>query len=84
MKSINSAAKRRISQADWHLSRLLLDEDAFLARASVHDLTRAVLYFREQAARATSPQLRDFFLDRANQFAFRSAATMRIHSSARR
>lgn len=71
-------------RADWHLRRLLLDEDAFLARATVHDITNAVLYFREQASRAQTPQLRDFYLDRANQFAFRGAANMRIHSSSRR
>ncbi|TKW60471.1 MAG: hypothetical protein DI628_06095 [Blastochloris viridis] len=74
-------AKRR--PADWHLRRLLMNEEAFLARATVHDITCAVLYFREQASRAQTPQLRDFYLDRANQFAFHGAADMRIHSSGR-
>jgi len=74
-------AKRR--SADWHLRRLLMDEEAFLARATVHDITCAVLYFREQASRAQTPQLRDFYLDRANQFAFHGASDMRIHSSGR-
>ncbi len=74
-------ANRR--RADWHLRRLLLNEEAFLARATVHDITCAVLYFREQASRAQTPQLRDFYLDRANQFTFHGFANMRIHSSGR-
>ncbi len=78
-KRINT--KRR--PADWHLRRLLLDEEAFLERATVHDLTCAVLYFREQASRAQTPQLRDFYLDRANQFTFHGVSNMRIHSSGR-
>lgn len=71
------------TRANWHLRRLLLDEEAFLARATVHDISCAVLYFREQASRAQTPQLRDFYLDRANQFAFHGAADMRIHSASR-
>lgn len=75
--------RKQADGADWHLRRLLLDEEAFLERATVHDLTNAVLYFREQASQAQTPQLRDFYLDRANQFTFHGVSNMRIHSSSR-
>lgn len=51
---------------------MLKDEDAFIRRAGPRELTQAVLYFRAKASKATTPQLRDFYLDRAHQFSIRA------------
>ena len=52
--------------------QLLRDEEGFLRRASPRELTQAVLYFRTMASKAVTPQARDFYLDRANQFSIRA------------
>lgn len=57
---------------DLVVKRLLRNEDAFLKQAGPRELTQAVLYFRALASRATTPQARDFYLDRAHQFALRA------------
>ena len=50
-------------------------EEAGLAgRASVRELSRAAAYFRHRARMAETPQERDFYADRAYQFALRAAA----------
>lgn len=54
------------------IRNMLRDEDAFLRRAGPRELTQAVLYFRSMAAKANTPQARDFYLDRANQFSIRA------------
>ncbi len=51
---------------------MLRDEEGFLRRAGPRELTQAVLYFRTMAAKATTPQARDFYLDRAHQFSLRA------------
>ncbi|RYG62005.1 MAG: hypothetical protein EON60_01445 [Alphaproteobacteria bacterium] len=51
---------------------MLRDEEGFLRRAGPRELTQAVLYFRNRAAKATTPQMRDFYLDRAHQFSLRA------------
>lgn len=56
----------------WDL--LARDETGFLARATPRDLGQAAAYFRHRARLAETPQERDFFADRAYQFALRAAA----------
>lgn len=65
---------RQMGAADLIIRQLLRDEDAFLKRAGARELTQAVLYFRAMASNATTPQARDFYLDRANQFSIRAMA----------
>ncbi len=54
------------------IRQLLRDEEGFLRRAGAREFTQAVLYFRSMAAKATTPQARDFYADRANQFSLRA------------
>jgi hypothetical protein len=54
------------------IRNMLRNEEDFLKRAGPRELTQAVLYFREMAAKATTPQARDFYLDRAHQFSIRA------------
>lgn len=54
------------------MRRMLRDEEGFLRRASPRELTQAVLYFRSMASKAVTPQSRDFYMDRANQFSIRA------------
>lgn len=54
------------------IRNMLRDEEGFLRRAGPRELTQAVLYFRSMAAKATTPQMRDFYLDRAHQFSLRA------------
>lgn len=54
------------------IRNMLRDEEGFLRRAGPRELTQAVLYFRTKAAKATTPQMRDFYLDRAHQFSLRA------------
>ena len=72
-----NAQTRSKTSTNWAIEQLLKDEDTFLRRAGVRELTQAVLHFRTLASRATTPQLRDFYLDRANQFAFRTTTLLR-------
>lgn len=58
--------------SDMMIRRLLRDEEGFLRRASPRELTQAVLYFRSMASKAVTPQARDFYMDRANQFSIRA------------
>jgi hypothetical protein len=57
---------------DAMVRRMLRDEEGFLRRASARELTQAVLYFRAMASKAMTPQARDFYIDRANQFSIRA------------
>lgn len=78
MKTIFSGGKTTQGQvrsggwSDSVIRNMLRDEDAFMRRAGPRELTQAVLYFRAQASKATTPQLRDFYLDRAHQFSIRA------------
>ncbi len=49
------------------------DDMGFMDRASVRELSRAAAYFRHRARMAETPQERDFYADRAYQFALRAA-----------
>lgn len=60
------------SKQDMSIRQLLRDEEGFLRRAGAREFTQAVLYFRSMASKATTPQARDFYMDRANQFSLRA------------
>ena len=63
---------RSSNASDAVIRNMLKDEEAFMRRAGPRELTQAVLYFRAQASKSTTPQLRDFYLDRAHQFSIRA------------
>lgn len=63
---------QRNSAHDMNIRAMLRDEEGFMRRAGAREFTQAVLYFRSMASKATTPQARDFYIDRANQFSLRA------------
>lgn len=70
---VNSRQERAKSlYGGFSIRQLLRDEEGFLRRAGAQQLTQAVLFFRDMAAKAMTPQMRDFYLDRANEFSMKA------------
>ena len=65
-------ARQQVETGESMMRRMLRDEEGFLRRARPRELTQAVLYFRNMASKAVTPQARDFYIDRANQFSIRA------------